>query len=668
MKLTCLSSGSGYQFPPCHILEDVCGFRILLDCPLDLSALSVFSPVPPDNDFVSDGKASYNSARDCFAKEQEIQKRQKIETPLHAKDLIHDELWYKTVKNLHLWDPSSIDVVLISSVMGMLGLPFLTRAEGFSAKIYVTDAAARLARLMMEDLIAMNMEYQYFYGPRESGGPHWMRWEELELLRPELKKVVVGKDGTELGGWLPLYSSADVMDCMRKVQTLKYAETACYNGTLVLQPFSSGSEIGSCNWTIDGPKRNITWLSCSIFASAHAMNFDYGALRGRDLVLYSDKQFLPLMDEVQSNDASSTIPSNDLSSLRCCSADKDDWKKLTESLLSTDEILEKEKMDFICSCILQSVQAGGSVVIPYNRLGILLQLLEMIPVLLESLAADVPIYVISSMAAELLAFTNVIPEWASKPRQEKAYLFGLSIPSSKFELHFEVSKVSSSFWMFLQMFSGEPMFSHVDFVNKRKLHVFSAIHSPELLTTWQEPCIIFAPHWSLRLGPVVHLLRRWSGDENSLLILEDGVDPDIALLPFKPLEMKVLQCSFLPERRLPKVDCMLKLLQPKILVLPDDLKEKLDFSNPSLDSFSVLYYTEGETLSLPSSPEGTLDLEIASVLAERFAWQNLGRQDVMYTRLEGELVMEQGKFRLLPGITSADSHPSKNKEMKSDAG
>ncbi|CAI0410388.1 unnamed protein product [Linum tenue] len=587
MKLTCLSSGSGYQFPPCHILEDVCGFRILLDCPLDLSALSVFSPVPPDNDFVSDGKASYNSARDCFAKEQEIQKRQKIETPLHAKDLIHDELWYKTVKNLHLWDPSSIDVVLISSVMGMLGLPFLTRAEGFSAKIYVTDAAARLARLMMEDLIAMNMEYQYFYGPRESGGPHWMRWEELELLRPELKKVVVGKDGTELGGWLPLYSSADVMDCMRKVQTLKYAETACYNGTLVLQPFSSGSEIGSCNWTIDGPKRNITWLSCSIFASAHAMNFDYGALRGRDLVLYSDKQFLPLMDEVQSNDASSTIPSNDLSSLRCCSADKDDWKKLTESLLSTDEILEKEKMDFICSCILQSVQAGGSVVIPCNRLGILLQLLEMIPVLLESLAAD--------------------------------------------------------------MFSGEPMFSHVDFVNKRKLHVFSAIHSPELLTTWQEPCIIFAPHWSLRLGPVVHLLRRWSGDENSLLILEDGVDPDIALLPFKPLEMKVLQCSFLPERRLPKVDCMLKLLQPKILVLPDDLKEKLDFSNPSLDSFSVLYYTEGETLSLPSSPEGTLDLEIASVLAERFAWQNLGRQDVMYTRLEGELVMEQGKFRLLPG-------------------
>lgn len=37
---------------------------------------------------------------------------------------------------------------------------------------------------------------------------------------------------------------------------------------------------------------------------------------------------------------------------------------------------------------------------------------------------------------------------------------------------------------------------------------------------WQEPCIVFCPHWSLRLGPAVHFLRRWCGDQNSLLILE----------------------------------------------------------------------------------------------------------------------------------------------------
>ena len=31
---------------------------------------------------------------------------------------------------------------------------------------------------------------------------------------------------------------------------------------------------------------------------------------------------------------------------------------------------------------------------------------------------------------------------------------------------------------------------------------------------------MFAPHWSLRLGPSVQLLQRWRGDPKSLLVLE----------------------------------------------------------------------------------------------------------------------------------------------------
>ncbi|CAN0909990.1 Integrator complex subunit 9 homolog [Linum grandiflorum] len=601
VKQTCLSRGQGYHNPPCHILDDVYGFRILLDCPLDLSALSVFSPVLHHGQTLDD-----SSVHDS--------KRQKTQKPLDARDLIHDEPWYKTAKNLHLWDPCSIDVVLISSVMGMLGLPFLTRIPGFCAKvyIYVTDAAARLAQLMMEDLVSMNAEFLEFYGPRESGGPLWMRWEELELLQPELKEVVVGKDGTDLAAWMPLYSSADVMDCMQKVQRLKYAEAACYNGTLVLKPFSSGSEIGSCNWTIDGPKTNISWISCSVFVSAHAMEFDYNPLRGRDLVLYSDVQCQPaIIEKVQGDGADSEMD-------------------LNECLLNIDESLEeKEKITFILSCILQSVQAGGSVVIPFNRLGVLLQLLEEIPKHLESLETHVPIYFISSVAGELLAFMNTIPEWVCKSRKEK-------------------------------LFSGEAMFSHDDLVKSKKLQVFSAIYSPELLMTWQEPCIVFAPHWSLRLGPIVHLLRRWSSNENSLLVLEDGIDAEIALLPFKPVEMNVLQCSFLRERKLQETEYLLKVLQPKTLVVsrsvfPDDLKQKLRVSNPSP---TVLYFTEGETLSLPSSSQGNTDLEIASDLAKRFSWQRIEHHGVVndITRLEGELLMQHGKLRLqLPSVSGSSS-------------
>lgn len=134
---TCLSTGGGYHFPPCHIL-DICGFRILLDCPLDLSALSIFSPIPSASKASCVDKENPRcSNRSCPTDLEEplVQKRQKVERPLDADDLIFAEPWYKTVRNLHLWNTSFIDVVLISSPMGMLGLPFLTRIKGFSAKV-----------------------------------------------------------------------------------------------------------------------------------------------------------------------------------------------------------------------------------------------------------------------------------------------------------------------------------------------------------------------------------------------------------------------------------------------------------------------------------------------------------------------------------------------------
>lgn len=191
---TCLSKGSGFHFPPCHIL-DVSGFRILLDCPLDLSALTIFYPVSPSPK-MEEGEQTYDFAvNNCL----DMRKRQKI-----LKSLICAQPWYKTPNNLHLWDPSSIDLVLISSTMGMLALPFLTQTKGFSAKIYATEATTRLGQLMMEDLVLMHNEFHLFFGS-DSGSPQWMSWEELGLLSPALRQVALGKDGTEFGGWMPLY-------------------------------------------------------------------------------------------------------------------------------------------------------------------------------------------------------------------------------------------------------------------------------------------------------------------------------------------------------------------------------------------------------------------------------------------------------------------------------
>ncbi|KAM7472586.1 hypothetical protein LguiA_010769 [Lonicera macranthoides] len=613
MKFTCLSEGGGFHFPPCHLLN-VCGFRVLIDCPMDLSALSIFSPIPIDSCTLVDEEASTYSSHRSLDSMSVDQKGQKIENPLDASNLISSEPWYKTIKNLHLWNLSFVDIVLISSQMGMLGLPYLTRAKGFSAKIYATEATARLGQLMMEDLVAMHMEFRQFYGPEESGCPQWMKWEALEVLPLPLKEIALGEDGSEIGSWMPLYSAADVKDCMQKVKTLKYGEEVCYNGTLVIQAFSSGLEIGS------------------------------------EVVIYSDFSTWNLTDDVENENSCSGPAVRDFATI----SDADENREMNaESLLNTGENSEEmEKIAFICSCSIDSVKAGGSVLIPIGRLGILLQLLEQISISLESANLKVPIFIISSIAEELMGFFNIIPEWLCKHRQEKLY-------------------------------SGLPLFAHVELIKEKRLHLFPAIHSLELLKIWQEPCVVFCPHWSLRLGPAVHLLQRWCNNQNSLLVIEEGLDADLALLPFKPVAMKVLQCSFLSGIKLQKLQPLLKILQPKVVLEPSLQKlplgggptRELSFSTVKDDvspeisrrhisslnnKLPLAHFTENETLRIPSL-NNCSELEIAAELASQLSWIKLKKGDTKFARLKGELLIESGRQRLVPQSEQLD--PSKPRPL-----
>ncbi|PIA36111.1 hypothetical protein AQUCO_03400191v1 [Aquilegia coerulea] len=609
---TLLSKGNGFHFPPCYILE-LCGFNVLLECPVDLSALKIFSPIPSHSYQCTDVEDSVSLASNNPSSDEREHKRRKVEKKsLEAKDLICAEPWFKMVTNLHLWDLSFIDMVIISSPMGMLGLPFLTRNKNFSAKIYATEVTTRLGQLMMEDLVSMNMEFKQFYGPEESELPEWLKWNELELLPIELKNILMGEDGATLGAWQSLYSTADVKDCINKCQTLKYAEEACYNDTLSIKAFSSGLEIGASNWIINAPRKNITYLSSSIFESAHAMSFDYNSLHGNDLILFSDFSTLSSIIGA-SNDANVSGSSQDSQSTATGALRNDLENK--DSLISSDDSSEEmDKIAFIGSCAIDSVRQGGSVVIPFGRIGIVLLLLEQISMFLESSNIEVPIFMISTVAEEILAYTNIVPEWLCKQRQENLY-------------------------------SGDALFGHVELLKRKCLHLFPAIHSIEFLKTWQEPCIVFAPHWCLRLGPVVHLLRRWCGDPNSLLVLEQEVDAVLALLPFKPVVLKVLQCSFLSGIKIQKIQSVLDMLRPKLVLFPQDLRVNLPTPSPS--SYTVRHYSENETLHITSLKKD-FEVNLATDLAFQLRPTMLKQENLAIARVKGNLILHHGKFMLDP--------------------
>lgn len=60
-------------------------------------------------------------------------------------------------------------------------------------------------------------------------------------------------------------------------------------------------------------------------------------------------------------------------------------ENLAASLLNTEDSLEEvEKLAFVCSCAAESADAGGSTLITITRIGIVLQLLELMSNSLES--------------------------------------------------------------------------------------------------------------------------------------------------------------------------------------------------------------------------------------------------------------------------------------------
>lgn len=515
--------------------------------------------------------------------------------------------------------------MLVSSATGMLGLPFLTGLPGFTnTKVYVTEVAARIGKPMMEELVEMHREFVRYYGPDTDASPKWMEGEELnELMSMSQKAVIEGREN-DLTSLVPLYSPGNVEECMHKVQSVKYGEEVCFNGIFMLKASSSGLELGNSTWTIQSPRASITYLPSSVFVSAHALDFDYISLKENDVILFSD--FSSLNDTDEDNEKLNEHSMDETDSSLCrYSVFRDDGADADERVpfvCNNDDITEEiERISFICSCIFGAVKSGGSVLIPIGRLGVILLLLELISEMLHSSSLKVPIFVISETAEEIFAFTNTLPEWLCKSRQEK-------------------------------LFAGEALFGHVELLKEGKLFLFPHLHSKGLLAAWKEPCIVLCPHWSLRLGPAVHLLRRWHADKRCLLVVEQGNGAELSLKPFMPLAIQVLECSFLSGVRAGKIDPLLGVLKPKFVMLPEGLKSRCSKKGVP---WSFLYYSKGKTIELSNLRED-IEVHLATDVAFRLQPRQLNETTAV-ARLRTKLLVSNGRYQL----ASAEKQPDQSK-------
>lgn len=155
---------------------------------------------------------------------------------------------------------------------------------------------------------------------------------------------------------------------------------------------------------------------------------------------------------------------------------------------------------------------------------------------------------------------------------------------------------------------------------------------------------MFTPHWTLRLGPAVHLLNRWHEDPRCLLILEQGIDTEMALSPFKPVAIRVLQCSFLSGIPSHKIYPLLMMLKPKLVLVHEDLRHICPRGGKN--SLPFLFYSMDSSLRVPHIKDvfgGRLMTDLASRLQPR----RLTSREMAIARLRAKLVLNQGRVLLI---------------------
>ena len=71
----------------------------------------------------------------------------------------------------------------------------------------MTEVAARIGKLMMEELVEMHREFVRYYGPDTDASPKWMEGEELNELMSMLQKAVIEGREYDSNSLVPLYRS-----------------------------------------------------------------------------------------------------------------------------------------------------------------------------------------------------------------------------------------------------------------------------------------------------------------------------------------------------------------------------------------------------------------------------------------------------------------------------
>eukprot|EP01105_Mastigella_eilhardi_P007452 TRINITY_DN1888_c0_g1_i1.p1 TRINITY_DN1888_c0_g1~~TRINITY_DN1888_c0_g1_i1.p1 ORF type:complete len:590 (+),score=129.76 TRINITY_DN1888_c0_g1_i1:2-1771(+) len=264
-------------------------------------------------------------------------------------------------------DVESLDAVVISNHLNMLALPFLTEYTRCTAKVYATNAAVAIGRLMMLELVE-------YFGNRSRPVPF-----PFGLTHH-------GTADAQVAGALSyLYTAHDVEACVQKINGVNYHEVTDIAG-VSLQAVSSGTYLGSANWIISSLSEKFVYLCDCCSALHHPTALDVMPLQKCHVCLVASPPPPLFSPQPQQQ----------------------------PQCYSYEQTLQE-----FTAIVGSTLRQGGNVLVPCYPTGVLFDLLE-------QLHKDVPLahpaLVVSPRANEHFAYTTICTEWLCAEKQALGFI------------------------------------------------------------------------------------------------------------------------------------------------------------------------------------------------------------------------------------------------------
>ncbi|KAK9883626.1 hypothetical protein WA026_001797 [Henosepilachna vigintioctopunctata] len=246
---------------------------------------------------------------------------------------------------------------------------------------------------------------------------------------------------------------------------------------------------------------------------------------------------------------------------------------LTQTPISNPDSM----LGVLCVVVSLTLRGGGNVLIPCYPTGVVYDLFECLSIKMQDLGvAQCPMYFVSPVSDISLAYSNILAEWLSSAKQNKVYV------------------------------PDEP-FPHAMLVKNSRLKHFKYIHSSGFSTEFQEPCVVFCGHPSLRFGDVVQFMELWGNNpRNCIVFTEPDFDYIEALAPYQPLQMKVAHCAIDTSLNFTQANKLIRDLKPTTLVIPECYTQPpnaapnvSDYIIETNNERNLITYKWGEVINLP---------------------------------------------------------------------